>query len=68
MQVGEVEIVGVEYRLNAQFPQSETTDHTIHGRQLLSVRGPRLASTKEHKTKVVYGPDRRLSHAVLPDR
>ena len=61
---GDLEIVGVEYSLKAQFPQSEATDYTIHGRQCFSVRGPRLSANKEHKTSVVYGPDHRLSFQV----
>jgi len=68
LQAGSLEVVGVEYSLKAQFPQSETTDYTIHGRQYLGVKGPRLSSTKDHKTKVMYGPDHRLSFLVLDDR
>ena len=59
LQAGSLEVVGVEYSLKAQFPQSETTDYTIHGRQYLGLKGPRLSSTKDHKTKVMYGPDHR---------
>ena len=68
LQPGELEIVGVEFSLKAQFPQSESTDYTIRGRQFLSVKGPRLSSNKEHKTNVIYGHDRRLSFKVLDER
>eukprot|EP00095_Tigriopus_kingsejongensis_P009758 maker-scaffold422_size175911-snap-gene-0.34 protein:Tk09758 transcript:maker-scaffold422_size175911-snap-gene-0.34-mRNA-1 annotation:"trafficking protein particle complex subunit 8" len=63
-QPGDLHITGVEYGLKAQFPQSEATDYTIRGKQYFSVRGPRLSTTKEHKTQVVYGKDCRLQVVV----
>ncbi|XP_059098222.1 trafficking protein particle complex subunit 8-like [Tigriopus californicus] len=66
LQPGDLYITGVEYGLKAQFPQSEATDYIIRGRQYFTVKGPRLSLTKEHKTKVVYGPDHRLQVAIRP--
>lgn len=59
-------ITGLEYGLKAQFPQSEATDYIIRGRQYFTLKGPRLSSTKEHKTKVIYGPDHRLQVTIRP--
>ena len=63
---GELEILGVAYSIRAQFPQSESTDYTIRGKQYFSVRGPRLNATKEHKTSVTYAKDLRLQLVVAP--
>lgn len=54
----------MEYGIKAQFPQTESTDYTIRGKQNFEVRGPRLKATKEQKTSVVYGKDNRLQVAV----
>lgn len=62
---GRFTILGLEYSVKAQFPLSESTDHAIRGRQPLQVQGPRLNSTKEHKTKVIYGPDNRLVFSAV---
>lgn len=64
LQTGELYIVGIEYGLKAQFPQSESTDYTIRGKQYFEIKGPRLRATKEQKTSVVYGKDNRLSLEV----
>ena len=50
------------------FPQSESTDYTIKGKQPLTVKGPRLNGTKEHKVSKtpLYSKDSRLSVKVVP--
>ena len=68
LQPGDLFIVGVEYGMKAQFPQTESTDYTIHGKQRLATAGPRLSASKEHKTSVVYGADNRLRVRVRPGR
>ena len=68
LQPGDLVITGVEYGMKAQFPQTESTDYTIHGKQRLATTGPRLSTTKEHKTSVVYGADNRLKVRARPGR
>ena len=68
LQAGDLFIVGVEYGVKAQFPQTEATDYTIRGRQRLATAGPRLSASKEHKTSVRYGADHRLRARVRPGR
>ena len=63
---GELDILGVAYSIRAQFPQSETTDYSIRGKQYFSVRGPRLNATKDQKTSVKYAKDFRLQLVVSP--
>ena len=67
LKPGELNIHGIEYRLKALFPQSESTDYTIKGKQALKVEGPRLNSTKEQKiTKTpLYMKDNRLSCKIV---
>ena len=64
LKAGDLILTGVEYGIKAQFPQSESTDYTVRGKQYFKVQGPRLKATKEHKTSVVYGPDNRLNLSV----
>ena len=63
---GELDILGVTYAIRAQFPQSESTDYSIRGKQYFSVQGPRLNATKDHKTSVTYAKDFRLQLIVCP--
>jgi hypothetical protein len=58
---GQLIILGVTYGIKAQFPQSEATDYVIRGKQYFEVKGPRLNTTKEHKTSVIYANDYRLN-------
>ncbi len=67
-QPGELYVTGVEYSLRAQYPQTESTDYSIEGRQAFSISGPRLTSTKEHKTSQVYGADNRLRLKAIDGR
>lgn len=63
-QPGELFIIGVEYGIKAQFPQTEATDYTIRGKQYFTLKGPRLNTNKDHKFKATYGSDHRLSFNV----
>ncbi|XP_007893230.1 trafficking protein particle complex subunit 8 isoform X3 [Callorhinchus milii] len=77
-QTGELHILGVVYNLG--IVQSAATQDgidssagiagklspaiSVRGRQDLEIQGPRLNSTKEEKTSVKYGPDRRLDPII----
>ncbi|KPP60737.1 hypothetical protein Z043_121236, partial [Scleropages formosus] len=75
-QTGELHIRGVVYNLGAA--PSPGDDGTkvegsvfsdgmfVRGRQDLEIQGPRLNSTKEEKTSVRHGPDRRLDPIITP--
>lgn len=39
---------------------------SVRGRQDLEIQGPRLNGTKEEKTSIQYGPDRRLDPILVP--
>ena len=67
LKAGELSIHGIEYSLKAVFPQSESTDYTIKGKQPLIVQGPRLNSTKETKCSKtpLYMKDSRLTCKVV---
>uniref|UniRef100_A0A4W3GDD7 Trafficking protein particle complex subunit 8 n=1 Tax=Callorhinchus milii TaxID=7868 RepID=A0A4W3GDD7_CALMI len=58
-QTGELHILGVVYNLGKLSPAI-----SVRGRQDLEIQGPRLNSTKEEKTSVKYGPDRRLDPII----
>lgn len=40
---------------------------SVRGRQDLEIQGPRLNSTKEEKTSITYGPDRRLDPIIVEE-
>uniref|UniRef100_A0A8C6QZ68 Trafficking protein particle complex 8 n=2 Tax=Nannospalax galili TaxID=1026970 RepID=A0A8C6QZ68_NANGA len=79
--IGELRILGVLYNLGTV--QGSLTDgiaalpgyHTgkqslsmsVRGRQDLEIQGPRLNNTKEEKTSIKYGPDRRLDPIVTEE-
>ena len=67
LKSGELSIDGIEYSLKAVFPQSESTDYTIKGKQPLVVQGPRLNSTKEQKSSKtpLYMKDSRLTCKIV---
>ena len=67
LKAGELSIHGIEYSLKAVFPQSESTDYTIKGKQPLIVQGPRLNSSKETKCSKtpLYMKDSRLTCKVV---
>ncbi|KAM4629221.1 trafficking protein particle complex subunit 8 isoform 2-T2 [Polymixia lowei] len=72
---GQLNILGVAYNL-ATLPSGETAHCTegqqtaeslvVRGRQDLEIRGPRLNHTKEDKTLIRHGPDRRLEPTITP--
>ncbi|XP_056132281.1 trafficking protein particle complex subunit 8 isoform X2 [Lampris incognitus] len=72
---GQLNILGVAYSL-AAFPLTEVASGTeghqtveslmVSGKQNLEIRGPRLNHTKEDKTLVRHGLDRRLNPIITP--
>ncbi|KAM3876034.1 trafficking protein particle complex subunit 8 [Diretmus argenteus] len=73
---GELKILGMAYNLASPSSPGETAHTTegqetleslvVRGRQDLQIRGPRLNNTKEDKTLVRHGPDRRLDPIITP--
>uniref|UniRef100_A0A673XUK4 Trafficking protein particle complex subunit 8 n=1 Tax=Salmo trutta TaxID=8032 RepID=A0A673XUK4_SALTR len=73
-QTGQLNILGLVYNL-ASTPStgdstinspSATAGTSVRGRQDLEIQGPRLNQTKEEKTSVSHGPDRRLDPTITP--
>uniref|UniRef100_A0A667WZ17 Trafficking protein particle complex subunit 8 n=1 Tax=Myripristis murdjan TaxID=586833 RepID=A0A667WZ17_9TELE len=63
-KTGQLNILGVAYNLATS---QQTLDLlVVRGRQDLEIRGPRLNHTKEDKTLVRHGPDRRLDPIITP--
>uniref|UniRef100_A0A4W3GFD6 Trafficking protein particle complex subunit 8 n=1 Tax=Callorhinchus milii TaxID=7868 RepID=A0A4W3GFD6_CALMI len=62
-QTGELHILGVVYNLGIA-GENISRLFQLRGRQDLEIQGPRLNSTKEEKTSVKYGPDRRLDPII----
>ncbi|XP_035270312.1 trafficking protein particle complex subunit 8 isoform X1 [Anguilla anguilla] len=67
-QTGELHILGVVYNLGTAASAGEGVGEglTVRGRQDLEIQGPRLNGTKEEKTSVQHGPDRRLDPIITP--
>ncbi|XP_061094723.1 trafficking protein particle complex subunit 8 isoform X1 [Conger conger] len=69
-QTGELHILGVVYNLGTAPSPAEGVPVgdglTVRGRQDLEIQGPRLNGTKEEKTSVTHGPDRRLDPIITP--
>ncbi|XP_053322339.1 trafficking protein particle complex subunit 8 isoform X2 [Spea bombifrons] len=79
-QSGELHILGIVYNLSttpyigtvdgpaSSLPAGKFTSNgvSVRGRQDLEIQGPRLNSTKEEKTSIQYGPDRRLDPIIVP--
>ncbi|KAJ8383578.1 hypothetical protein AAFF_G00219580 [Aldrovandia affinis] len=81
-QTGELHILGVVYNLGTVPSAGEggkgsshregsegapvSDGMTVRGRQDLEIQGPRLNATKEEKTSVQHGPDRRLDPIIAP--
>ncbi|KAK6313879.1 hypothetical protein J4Q44_G00153380 [Coregonus suidteri] len=78
-QTGQLNILGLVYNLastpstgdstinsNASQGPSATEGTSVRGRQDLEIQGPRLNQTKEEKTSVSHGPDRRLDPTITP--
>ena len=66
LQAGSLTILGLQYAIKAQFPQSETTDYTIQGKQYLRTQGSRLMQTQDQRTNKdpMYGKDIRMGHPI----
>uniref|UniRef100_A0A4W5L065 Trafficking protein particle complex subunit 8 n=1 Tax=Hucho hucho TaxID=62062 RepID=A0A4W5L065_9TELE len=70
-QTGQLNILGLVYNLASTSSTGDTTINTaegtsVRGRQDLEIQGPRLNQTKEEKTSVSHGPDRRLDPTITP--
>ncbi|XP_053570976.1 trafficking protein particle complex subunit 8 isoform X2 [Bombina bombina] len=81
-ETGELHILGIVYNLStvqntsnldgvapvSGVPASKFVSNgmSVRGRQDLEIQGPRLNSTKEEKTSIQYGPDRRLDPIITP--
>ncbi|XP_021562317.1 trafficking protein particle complex subunit 8 isoform X4 [Carlito syrichta] len=78
--VGELHILGVVYNLGTvqgqvdgigALPGCHTGKYSlslsVRGKQDLEIQGPRLNNTKEEKTSIKYGPDRRLDPIITEE-
>ncbi|KAF4099357.1 trafficking protein particle complex subunit 8 isoform X1 [Onychostoma macrolepis] len=70
-KTGELHVLGVVYNLDTgEVDDSEGSLAgelmCVRGQQNLEIQGPRLNMTKEEKTSVKYGPDRRLDPIITP--
>lgn len=69
-KTGELRVLGVVYNLGTRDDDSSTSEGSqlmfVRGRQDLEIQGPRLNMTKEEKTSVRHGPDRRLDPIITP--
>uniref|UniRef100_A0A8C3JPL7 Trafficking protein particle complex 8 n=1 Tax=Calidris pygmaea TaxID=425635 RepID=A0A8C3JPL7_9CHAR len=82
-QTGELHILGVVYNLGTvqgavtldgidpsvglQTGKFVSNGLSVRGRQDLEIQGPRLNNTKEEKTSIKYGPDRRLDPIITEE-
>ncbi|XP_077348740.1 trafficking protein particle complex subunit 8 isoform X2 [Lithobates pipiens] len=81
LQTGELHILGIVYNLSTiqsanldgvnplnSVPAGKFISNgmSVRGRQDLEIQGPRLNGTKEEKTSIQYGPDRRLDPILVP--
>uniref|UniRef100_A0A8C7SVZ6 Trafficking protein particle complex 8 n=1 Tax=Oncorhynchus mykiss TaxID=8022 RepID=A0A8C7SVZ6_ONCMY len=75
-QTGQLTILGLVYNLASTPSTGDSTINSnsfsqnqgpsVRGRQDLEIQGPRLNQTKEEKTSVSHGPDRRLDPTITP--
>ncbi|XP_066481458.1 trafficking protein particle complex subunit 8 isoform X3 [Tiliqua scincoides] len=82
-QTGELHILGVVYNLGTiqgttvldgidpsdglHMGKYISNGMSVRGRQDLEIQGPRLNNTKEEKTSIQYGPDRRLDPIITEE-
>ncbi|XP_025029705.1 trafficking protein particle complex subunit 8 isoform X2 [Python bivittatus] len=82
-QTGELHILGVVYNLGTMQGTTvldgldssigllrekyNSNEMSVRGRQDLEIQGPRLNNTKEEKTSIKYGPDRRLDPIITEE-
>uniref|UniRef100_A0A8C0KJ67 Trafficking protein particle complex subunit 8 n=1 Tax=Canis lupus dingo TaxID=286419 RepID=A0A8C0KJ67_CANLU len=72
--MGELHILGVVYNLGTiqgymtvDGIGKHSLSMSVRGRQDLEIQGPRLNNTKEEKTSIKYGPDRRLDPIITAE-
>uniref|UniRef100_A0A8C8EVA7 Trafficking protein particle complex 8 n=1 Tax=Oncorhynchus tshawytscha TaxID=74940 RepID=A0A8C8EVA7_ONCTS len=73
-QTGQLTILGLVYNLASTSSTGDSTINSpsatagtsVRGRQDLEIQGPRLNQSKEEKTSVSHGPDRRLDPTITP--
>ncbi|KAM4028317.1 trafficking protein particle complex subunit 8 isoform 2-T2 [Anomaloglossus baeobatrachus] len=81
-ETGELHILGIVYNLstiqgassldgvtppnNVPTGKFISNGMSVRGRQDLEIQGPRLNGSKEEKTSIQYGPDRRLDPVIAP--
>ncbi|KAI4892506.1 hypothetical protein NFI96_018306 [Prochilodus magdalenae] len=69
-KTGELHVLGVVYNLGTSEEDNSISEDSqlmrVRGQQNLEIQGPRLNVTKEEKTSVKHGPDRRLDPIITP--
>ncbi|KAG9282782.1 trafficking protein particle complex subunit 8 isoform X1 [Astyanax mexicanus] len=69
-KTGDLHVLGVVYNLGTRDDENSASEGSqlmiVRGRQDLEIQGPRLNMTKEEKTSVRHGPDRRLDPIITP--
>uniref|UniRef100_A0AAR2INL4 Trafficking protein particle complex 8 n=1 Tax=Pygocentrus nattereri TaxID=42514 RepID=A0AAR2INL4_PYGNA len=72
-KTGELHVLGIVYNLGTREEDNSASEGItqkllmfVRGRQDLEIQGPRLNVTKEEKTSVRHGPDRRLDPIITP--
>ncbi|KAF4803267.1 Trafficking protein particle complex subunit 8 [Turdus rufiventris] len=64
---GAVSLDGIDPSIGLQTGKFVSNGLSVRGRQDLEIQGPRLNNTKEEKTSIKYGPDRRLDPIITEE-
>ncbi|KAJ7395334.1 Trafficking protein particle complex subunit 8 [Pitangus sulphuratus] len=64
---GAVTLDGIDPSIGLQSGKFVSNGLSVRGRQDLEIQGPRLNNTKEEKTSIKYGPDRRLDPIITEE-
>uniref|UniRef100_A0A8C2YA37 Trafficking protein particle complex subunit 8 n=1 Tax=Coturnix japonica TaxID=93934 RepID=A0A8C2YA37_COTJA len=64
---GTVTLDGIDPAIGLQSGKFVSNGLSVRGRQDLEIQGPRLNNTKEEKTSIKYGPDRRLDPIITEE-
>uniref|UniRef100_A0A8B9RS85 Trafficking protein particle complex 8 n=1 Tax=Accipiter nisus TaxID=211598 RepID=A0A8B9RS85_9AVES len=64
---GAVTLDGIDPSIGLQTGKFVSNGLSVRGRQDLEIQGPRLNNTKEEKTSIKYGPDRRLDPIITEE-
>ncbi|KAJ7427528.1 trafficking protein particle complex 8 [Willisornis vidua] len=64
---GAVTLDGIDASIGLQTGKLVSNGLSVRGRQDLEIQGPRLNNTKEEKTSIKYGPDRRLDPIITEE-